>query len=176
MRKPDRRLAGSLCRPRHNGSMPALRGAGRGIVMAATNPDLESMRGSTRTQRARRTPQVRRSRTPGGCTICTGTWRSGAMIGMMCSSMRTGPRTIPQGLQGARLAWSGAVSGAAAPGAPGRRAATATRRGGSGTTSASASPWFRRESRRGTCRRMDSGGSPGNPRFRRIALFRNRPA
>ena len=58
-----------------------------------------NMRGMTRTRAARRILWARRSRTPGGCTTCTGTYGSGARIGMRTGTMRSRRWTIRRGLQ-----------------------------------------------------------------------------
>ena len=53
-----------------------------------------SMRGMARTRATRRIRWARRSRTPGGCTTCTGTCGSGARTGTMAGTMRSRRRTI----------------------------------------------------------------------------------
>ena len=94
----------SRCRPRRSGNMPAGRGARRAIASATTSRSWANMRGMARTRAARRTRWARRSRTPGGCTTCTGTYGSGARIGMMAVTTRNHRRTIRRGLQRARAA------------------------------------------------------------------------
>ena len=103
--------------------MPAEPGARPSTVLATMRVSLASMRGTTRTRTARRTRWARRSRTPGGCTTCTGTYGSGAQDWYDGGTMRSRRRTIRLGLQRARTAWIAAVAGASRRGTAGRRAA-----------------------------------------------------
>ena len=112
------------CPPRPSGNMPAGRGARRAIASGTRSRSWANMRGMARTRTARRTRWARRSRTPGGSTTCTGTYGSGARIGMMSVTMRTRRRTIRRGLPRARTACFAAVAGTARRGSAGRRTAT----------------------------------------------------
>ena len=76
------------CPARRSGNTPAGRGARRAIASGTRSRGWANMRGMTVIQAARRTRWARRSRTPGGCTICTGTCGSGARIGMMAVTKR----------------------------------------------------------------------------------------
>ena len=101
---PGWRGGSSTCPPRPSGNMPAGRGARRGIALGTRSRGWANMRGIARTRAARRILWARRSRTPGGCTTCTGTYGSGARIGMMAVTMRNHRWTIRRGLQRARSA------------------------------------------------------------------------
>ena len=93
---------------------------------------------------ARRPTQwARKCRTPGGCSISTGTYGSGARTGIATTSNHQ--RTIRRGLQLARPASSGAGAGTTPPGAAVRRAATATWPGSDTSTWACAFPEPRRK-------------------------------
>ena len=74
------------------------------IALGTTRVNLASTRGTRTTRAARRTPLARKSRTPGGCTTCTGTYGSGARIGMIAITMQSRRRTIRWVLPGARSA------------------------------------------------------------------------
>ena len=100
------------CRRRPSGNMPAGRGARRGIALGTMSRSWANMRGTIRTRTTRRILLARRSRTPGGCTTCTGTYGSGVRIGMMMVIMRSRRRTIRRGLPRARTACFAAVAGA----------------------------------------------------------------
>ena len=133
------------CPPRRSGNTLAGRGAKRGIALATTSRSSAIMPGMTRTRARRRILLARRSRMPGGCTICTGTYGSGVRIGMVVITMRTHRRTIRRGRSRVRAASSGAGAGSIAPGCAVRPVAMSP---GMGPRSwACVSAWFRRTSR-----------------------------
>ena len=61
------------CRPKRNGSMPAGRERTGKWCFGDNEASLDDYAWYERTRRRRRTRWARRSRTPGGCTTCTGT-------------------------------------------------------------------------------------------------------
>ena len=137
--------ASSSCPPRPNGNMPAVRGA-RPILLWGRWGQLGEYAWYRRTRTARRILLARRSRTPGGCTTCTGTCGSGARIGSMTATMRSRHWMIRLGLQQARSACTAAVAGVMIFGTAARRVAAAAIRSSGKVTKDSAYPKLRRTS------------------------------
>jgi len=139
-----------------------------------------NMGGTIRTPRARRTRWARSSRTPGGCTTCTGTCGSCARTGMIAGTTRIPRWTTRRGLRVARTACYAAVAGAAGRGSAGRRTVAAPSPGAVATPWASVSPearskqgdqaepertpWRRPNAERG--RRRASSGEANNKKAR----------
>ena len=86
-----------------SGNMPAGRGARRGIALGTMSRSWANMRGIARTRATRRILWARRSRTPGGCTTCTGTYGSGVRIGGRTGITRSRQWTIRRVLPRARI-------------------------------------------------------------------------
>ena len=88
------------CRPKRNGSMPAAPALLRRTRSAPIPSNWANTRGLPTTPARRPSRWPARSRTPGACTTCTGTSRSGAMtcttrstIGTVRKTTRRVPRT-----------------------------------------------------------------------------------
>ena len=83
--------------PRCSGNMPAGRGARRSIISGTSSRNWANMRGTAKTPMATRIRLAKRSQTPGGSTICTGTYGSGVRTGMSDGYYAHSPTDDPTG-------------------------------------------------------------------------------
>src|SRR4030042_506589 len=85
------------CPPRLNGSMPAGREQMLSTALETIKRSLEPLAGALTTQPERPIPADKSSQIRGDFTICTATWRNGAMICMPTIITAKAPRRIQKG-------------------------------------------------------------------------------